>query len=270
MRKLVTIIVSVALLGISALTAPVSGSSGVSLGVSPSSVSISVAPGSPATVDFCVFYFTGDVTVTPVGLPVTVSPLSFPVASPSTPVTLTVYGASSATGTYSGYLRFTGQSDDVVSVAVEVGVNVQVVADVSASPPSTTPPTGGGGGGGGGVWYAPTPTPTPTAPTQPTTVPATVPPVVVIPTSPAPPTATPSAVTPTVPVTTAPAPAPTTHPTSVYTPSPEDWTATGTTTTATGSGVWLWTVILFGVLVVVVGVSVLLWRIVRKRRDLFG
>jgi len=125
-----------------------------SLGISPSSVSVDLEKGSTSTVDVQVLYSNGNVKVEPIGIPVSVSPAEFTVDSLAYHVTLTLLDVSASAGTYMGYLRFTKVSDDGVGLAVDVVVDVNITAIVSA-PPVTVP----AGGGGGGVYIPPSTTP---------------------------------------------------------------------------------------------------------------
>ena len=148
MRK----VISGILLSIVMLASTVIPISATSLGVSPCSLNISLVQGGSTSATFLIYYFSGTVSVEAVGIPVTVSPSSFQIDSSPGAIELTLTNSATTTGAYDGYLRFTGADNSNVQLAVQVGVNVAITADLTGGGGVL----GGGGGGGGGVAQNPT------------------------------------------------------------------------------------------------------------------
>ena len=143
MRKVISgILLSIAMLASTAVPISATG-----LGVSPSSLNISLVQGGSTSATFLIYYFSGTVSVEAVGIPVTVSPSSFQIDSSPGAIELTLTNSATTTGAYDGYLRFTGADNSNVQLAVQVGVNVAITADLTGD--GGTPGSGGGGGGGG-------------------------------------------------------------------------------------------------------------------------
>ncbi len=115
-----------------------------SLGVSPSSIDVTLAINESVVEEFYIYYFTGTLTVEVVGVPITVSPSTFVIPSSPTLITLTLTNTAPSTGVYEGYLKFTRTDNTSTALAIQVGLNINVTADVIG------PAIGGAGGGGGG------------------------------------------------------------------------------------------------------------------------
>lgn len=115
----------------------------VGLGISPTSIDISLGEEESITKDFYIYYFEGAVDVEVVDVPVLINPSSFEIQESPTMVSVTLTNSASSSGDYSGYLRFTGVGADNTSLAVQVSVNAAIDANLEEE-------SGGGGGGGGG------------------------------------------------------------------------------------------------------------------------
>jgi hypothetical protein len=114
---------------------------GTSLGVSPSSIEVEVPAEGTATVSFQVHYFSGDIQVSLVDIPLKVEPETLHVDSSSKPtdVKLTLYGDESlGSKIYKGYIRFLGTSGGMVGVAVRAKATVTNL--VAGETPVLAPP----------------------------------------------------------------------------------------------------------------------------------
>ena len=103
-----------------------------SLGISPPDVEVEVPATSSATVDIDVYYYTGDIEVSLVDIPLKVEPDRVQVDSSDDPekVRLTIYGDESlGSRIYNGYIRFVGVSGDTVAIAVKTKATVTNLVD---------------------------------------------------------------------------------------------------------------------------------------------
>ena len=104
----------------------------VSLGISPSHVEVSVPGNSSATADLQVHYFSGDVQVSLVDIPLRVEPDILHVDALAEPenVQVTIYGDESlGSQLYDGYIRFLGLSGETVAVAVKIKATITHVVE---------------------------------------------------------------------------------------------------------------------------------------------
>ena len=135
-----------------------------SLGISPSHTELEVPGDGSATANFKVHYFSGDIQVSLVDIPLKVEPETIHVEALSEPVDieLTIYGDESlGSQVYDGYVRFIGMSGGAVAAGVEVNAKVTNIVEGQALPEEVTPEE------------TPAPQPTPSAPpTQPPAPPA--------------------------------------------------------------------------------------------------
>jgi hypothetical protein len=126
--KRLAIILAVTLLALVTVT-PVLA---VSLGVSPSHVEIEVPGDGIALADVQVHYFSGDVQVSLVDIPLQVEPELVHVDALVEPedVQLTIYGDESlGSQVYEGYIRFLGLSGETVAVAVKIKATVTNIVE---------------------------------------------------------------------------------------------------------------------------------------------
>jgi len=143
MKKFIAILVAVVLLLL--LSSPVMAAS---LGVSPSHVELEVPGDGSAVANLQVHYFSGDVQVSLVDIPLTVEPETIHVDALSEPVDieLTIYGDESlGSQVYNGYIRFLGMTGETVAVAVKVKAKVTNIVEgqpvpEEPSPEETSPP----------------------------------------------------------------------------------------------------------------------------------
>ncbi len=99
----------------------------VSLGVSPSHSELEVPADGSATANFKVHYYSGDLKISLVDIPLRVEPETIHIESSSEPtiVELTIYGDESlGSRIYDGYVRFLGVSGEMVAAAVEVKAKI--------------------------------------------------------------------------------------------------------------------------------------------------
>ncbi len=112
-----------------------------SLGISPSSVELEVSGDGSATADLQVHYFSGDVQVSLVDIPLRVEPETIHVDALDEPVDvqITIYGDESlGSQVYNGYIRFLGMTGETVAVAVRVKAKINHI--VAGQPlPEETP-----------------------------------------------------------------------------------------------------------------------------------
>lgn len=97
----------------------------VSLGVSPSHVEIEVPGDGIGLVNVQVHYFSGDVQVSLVDIPLQVEPEILHVNDDPQEFQITIYGDESlGSQVYDGYIRFLGLSGETVAVAVKIKATV--------------------------------------------------------------------------------------------------------------------------------------------------
>jgi hypothetical protein len=115
------------------LTLAVGGTAlAASLGVSPSHVEIEVPGDGSATADVQVHYFSGDVQVSLVDIPLQVEPELLNVDALTEPedVQLTIFGDESlGSQVYDGYIRFMGLSGETVAVAVKIKATITNIVE---------------------------------------------------------------------------------------------------------------------------------------------
>ncbi|MGD9143820.1 MAG: hypothetical protein PVG61_08235 [Dehalococcoidia bacterium] len=115
------------------LTLAVGGTAlAASLGVSPSHVEIEVLGDGSATADVQVHYFSGDVQVSLVDIPLQIEPEVLNVDALSEPedVQLTIFGDESlGSQVYDGYIRFMGLSGETVAVAVKIKATITNIVE---------------------------------------------------------------------------------------------------------------------------------------------
>lgn len=160
MKKFITVLAAAVIVLL--LASPVLGAS---LGISPSHVELEVPGDGTATANFKVHYFSGDLKVSLVDIPLRVEPETRYIEPSSEPVEieLTIYGDESlGSQVYDGYVRFLGMSGGTVAVAVKVKATVTNLVEgetpVPAAPEQPQPP--------------PAPPPVPPAPPGPPPAPA--------------------------------------------------------------------------------------------------
>ena len=135
--KRLTISTIVALVLLISLVVPVSAATG--LGISPTSVDITLGYGESVTKEFYAYYFSGTIHVKAVDVPIVVNPIDYTISGSPTLMEITLKNTSSTTGVYNGYLQFTGIDDTNTAISIQIDINVSIIADV----------VGGGGGVGG-------------------------------------------------------------------------------------------------------------------------
>ena len=137
MKKFIAILAAVVLLLL--LASPVMAAS---LGISPSSVEVNVPGDGSATANFQVHYFSGDVQVSLVDIPLRVEPGTIHVEALSEPVDIevTIYGDESLGSlVYNGYIRFIGMSGGSVATGVEVRATVTHIVEGQPVPEEPSP-----------------------------------------------------------------------------------------------------------------------------------
>lgn len=142
MKKFIAILAAVFIVLL--LASPVLAAS---LGISPSHTELEVPGDGSAVANFKVHYFSGDVEVSLVDIPLRVEPETIHVEALREPVDieLTIYGDESlGSQVYDGYVRFLGMSGEMVAVAVEVKAKVNHIVAGQPLPEETpaeeTPP----------------------------------------------------------------------------------------------------------------------------------
>jgi len=133
LKKLIGLLVIIPLL----LATPVLAAS---LGISPSHTELEVPANGSATADFQVYYFTGDLQISLVDIPLRVEPTTIHIESSDEPtnIQLTFYGNETlGSHTYNGYVRFLGMTGGTVAVAVKVKANVTNLVEGQPLPPQT-------------------------------------------------------------------------------------------------------------------------------------
>lgn len=112
-----------------------------SLGVSPSHTEIDVPGDGSATANFKVYYYSGDVEISLIDIPLKVEPQTFHVEASSQPeeIELTIYGDESlGSRIYDGYIRFIGKSEGgTIAIAVQVKAKVTNMVEGEAPVPAS-------------------------------------------------------------------------------------------------------------------------------------
>ncbi|MBA7711540.1 hypothetical protein ES703_120506 [subsurface metagenome] len=97
------------------------------MGISPSHTELEVPGDGSAVANFKVYYFSGDLKVSLVDIPLSVEPQTIHIERSTEPVDieLTIYGDDSlGTQVFDGYIRFLGMTGGTVAVAVKVKAKV--------------------------------------------------------------------------------------------------------------------------------------------------
>ena len=127
MKRLV--IISAVIILVLAIVSPVMAAS---LGVSPSSIELEVPGEGSITADLQVYYFSGDVQVNLVDIPLRVEPGILEVDALAEPedVQITIYGNESlGSQVYEGFIKFTGMSDEMIAIAVQVRAKITNIVE---------------------------------------------------------------------------------------------------------------------------------------------
>jgi hypothetical protein len=122
MKKLVIFLA--ALLAVFVISGPALAAS---LGISPSNVEVEVPAGGSATVDLKAYYFSGDIQISLIDIPLKITPETVHVEAAVDPqdVRITIHGdASLGSKIYNGYIRFTGKSEGMIAVAVQAKAKI--------------------------------------------------------------------------------------------------------------------------------------------------
>jgi len=122
MKRFIGIMAAVAL--VLALASPVLAAS---LGVSPSHTELEVPGNGSATANFKVHYFSGDLKVSLVDIPLRVEPQTIHVDASSEPadIQVTIYGDESlGSQVYNGYIMFLGITGQTVAVGIKTKATV--------------------------------------------------------------------------------------------------------------------------------------------------
>lgn len=104
----------------------------LSLGVSPSQVELEVPADGSATVAVKIHYFSGDVNITLIDIPLRVEPSTIHVDASDEPeeVVLTIYGDNSlGSQVYNGYIRFIAVSGGTATAGVQVIAKVTNIVE---------------------------------------------------------------------------------------------------------------------------------------------
>ncbi|MCD6300133.1 MAG: hypothetical protein J7L78_03055 [Dehalococcoidales bacterium] len=135
LKKLIGILVAVAVCLL--LATPVLAAS---LGISPSYTELEVPGNGSATANFQVHYFSGDLQVSLVDIPLRVEPTTIHIDQSDEPtnIQLTFYGNETlGSQTYDGYVRFLGMTGGTVAVAVRVKATVNHIVAGQPLPAQT-------------------------------------------------------------------------------------------------------------------------------------
>jgi len=138
LRKFIGILTAVAIPLL--LAAPLLAAS---LGISPSHTELEVPGNGSATASFQVYYFSGDLQISLVDIPLRVEPDTIHIEQSTEPVDvqLTIYGDNSlGSQIYDGYVRFLGSTGGTVAVAVKVKAKVTNLVEGQPIPQEASPP----------------------------------------------------------------------------------------------------------------------------------
>lgn len=122
MKKLVVI-----LLALAAVLVMATPARAASLGISPPRVELEVPADGSVTVDFQIYYFSGDIQIVVIDIPLKVTPETINVNAIGGPqdIELTIYGDQSlGSRIYTGYIRFIGMGGDAVAVGVQAKARI--------------------------------------------------------------------------------------------------------------------------------------------------
>ena len=111
-----------------------------SLGVSPSRVELEVPANGSTTIDLQAHFFTGDIQVSLVDIPLRVEPEVIHVDAESEPedIQITIHGDESlASQVYTGYIRFLGMSGEMIAIAVQIKATVTHIVEGDPLPEIT-------------------------------------------------------------------------------------------------------------------------------------
>ena len=118
-----------------------------SLGISPSHVEVNVPSNGSATANFQVHYFSGDLKISLVDIPLRLEPETLHIEPSGEPVDieLTIYGDDSlGSQVYNGYINFLGMTGETVAVAINVRAKITNIVEGQPVPeepsPEETPP----------------------------------------------------------------------------------------------------------------------------------
>ncbi|GAI80119.1 unnamed protein product, partial [marine sediment metagenome] len=141
-RFIGVLIVAIALMAFMAIPA-----SAASLGISPSKIEVDVPSGGSTPVNFQVHYFSGELHVSLVDIPLEVEPTVFHITSSPEDIVVTFRDNTFDPQEYNGYVRFLSTGNATVGLAVNIAARVTVELSANiVEKPTPPPPTGGGGG----------------------------------------------------------------------------------------------------------------------------
>lgn len=124
-----------------------------SIAIAPSNIDITINNSSSISQDFTVLYYTGELQIEPIGIPVAVSPSTDTVTNTHRIITVDIQPQQADPGDYDGYIRFTTTpkaGDTPLSISISVRVKVaNTVAPPTPTPTPTTPSSDGSSSGGG-------------------------------------------------------------------------------------------------------------------------
>lgn len=113
-----------------------------SIAIAPSNIDITINDSSTISRDFTILYYTGDLQVESVGIPVTVSPSVYPVTNTHRVITMNIQPQQAYPGDYEGYIRFTTiPKPGTPPLSVSISVQVNVTNTVTPTPEPTPSPT---------------------------------------------------------------------------------------------------------------------------------
>lgn len=141
MKRFVSVLIAV----IAAMAFMAMPASAASLGISPSHIEVEVPTGGSTPVNFQVHYFSGDLKVSLVDIPLEVEPAVFHIASSPTDIVVTISDNTFDPQEYNGYVRFLSTGNATVGLAVNIVARVTVELSVNTVERPSRAPIGGGG-----------------------------------------------------------------------------------------------------------------------------
>jgi len=126
-KRLVSLVLPLVLLA--TLASPVFGAS---LGLSPSSINLEVEGTDTATIILQAHYYSGDIEISLIGIPLEIEPKLVTVDASENPVAVevTIYGGHCLENqVYEGFIRFTGIAGGNVAMAVQARLKITNIAD---------------------------------------------------------------------------------------------------------------------------------------------